>query len=181
LSPGIDFLSFEKMASRKRKGVVIDLTDEEPLPKVLKSAQPHSFQSAQDSSSQLAIVIDSDDSEEELEEVVQHDIGEGWIKYGSMDEKIVGTQYYKGRTTIGEQVILKREPSNQYDANAIRVDNMAHQQIGHIPRRHAAKIAPFMDDNSLLVEGIIIGIKGLRLPHKFKFLWSSGSNFTFST
>ena len=42
-------------------------------------------------------------------------------------------------------------------ANAIRVDNAAGNQIGHIPRRIAAKVAPFMDDRSLHVECELTG------------------------
>lgn len=65
--------------------------------------------------------------------------------------------------TAGEVVICKREPTNpvsrtahtqhlfadltrlnQYDSNAIRVDNVLGQQIGHIPRAVAAKLAPYL-------------------------------------
>jgi hypothetical protein len=35
---------------------------------------------------------------------------------------------------------LKREPDNTYDESAIRVDNVNHQQIGHIPRRISEKL-----------------------------------------
>lgn len=32
----------------------------------------------------------------------------------------------------------------QYDPNAIRVDNVFGQQVGHIPRTVAAKLAPYL-------------------------------------
>lgn len=32
----------------------------------------------------------------------------------------------------------------QYDSNAIRVDNVLYNQIGHLPRKVAEKIAPYM-------------------------------------
>lgn len=41
-------------------------------------------------------------------------------------------------------MILKREPSNPYDRNAIRVDNVMGHQIGHIPRNVAQKLAKYM-------------------------------------
>jgi SWI/SNF-related matrix-associated actin-dependent regulator of chromatin subfamily A3 len=40
----------------------------------------------------------------------------------------------------GEEVVLRREPTNQYDRNAIRVDNIAGVQIGHVPKNIAAKL-----------------------------------------
>ena len=43
---------------------------------------------------------------------------------------------------------LIREPQNQYDANAIRVDNLSHEQVGHIKRTYAAVLAPIIDDPS---------------------------------
>jgi hypothetical protein len=40
----------------------------------------------------------------------------------------------------GEEVILEREPRNQYDRNAIRVLNIQGVQIGHISKAVAAKL-----------------------------------------
>lgn len=56
----------------------------------------------------------------------------------------MGVRFYNGIATPGEHVILKREPQNQYDPNAIRVDNVMNVQIGHIPRGIAAKLAKYM-------------------------------------
>jgi SWI/SNF-related matrix-associated actin-dependent regulator of chromatin subfamily A3 len=66
------------------------------------------------------------------------------LHYGDVNTKIVGVRYYRGQATIGEHVVLKREPRNQYDRNAIRVDNVMGAQIGHIPRNMAAKLAGYM-------------------------------------
>ncbi|KAL8696716.1 MAG: hypothetical protein Q9224_002655, partial [Gallowayella concinna] len=79
---------------------------------------------------------------------------------GTMRTKIVGIQYYTGYATVGEFVSVRREPSNQYDSNAIRVSNVMRDQIGHIPRQIAAKLAPYMDAGSFLVEGSLSGTKG---------------------
>ena len=80
--------------------------------------------------------------------------------YGIINTSIVGIRYYDGAATVGEYVIVRREPGNPYDRNAIRIDNVRRQQIGHIGRDMAAKLAPFMDSGELLVEGALTGIKG---------------------
>ena len=54
-------------------------------------------------------------------------------------------------------MLLKREPGNPYDNNAIRVDNVAHTQIGHIPRRVAEKLAKYMGNRSLRTEAQLTG------------------------
>lgn len=48
----------------------------------------------------------------------------------------------------------------KYDANAIRVVNMAGNQIGHIPRGHASKLAPFMDRDEIYIEAVLTDNKG---------------------
>jgi SWI/SNF-related matrix-associated actin-dependent regulator of chromatin subfamily A3 len=78
---------------------------------------------------------------------------------GTMQSKIVGVRYYNGHISIHEMVVLTREPQNQYDLNAIRVDNVRGNQIGHIPKGVAAKLAPFMDDGSVIVEAATTGYK----------------------
>ncbi|KAL2852930.1 SNF2 family N-terminal domain-containing protein [Aspergillus pseudoustus] len=82
------------------------------------------------------------------------------LHYGDLNTKIVGVRYYRGQATIGEHVVLKREPHNQYDRNAIRVDNVMGAQVGHIPRNMAAKLASYMDNKLLDVEGILTGVIG---------------------
>ncbi|EMD91130.1 hypothetical protein COCC4DRAFT_71487 [Bipolaris maydis ATCC 48331] len=52
------------------------------------------------------------------------------------------------------------EPRDRYDANVIRVDNVQGEQIGHILRGLAAKLAKYMDNGSLLIEAQITGHKG---------------------
>lgn len=115
--------------------------------------------------------------------------------YGDLPTKVVGCRYYNGwvnpvvegaiviivnagysYASPGEQILTRREPGNPYDKNAIRIDNVATSQIGHIPRRiaekvrsaqqdpavdHAARthadqigqLAKFMDNSYLHVEG----------------------------
>ncbi|KAE8150403.1 SNF2 family helicase [Aspergillus avenaceus] len=80
--------------------------------------------------------------------------------YGKINTKIVGVRFYDGYATLGEHVVLRREPRNQYDSNAIRVDNVMGAQIGHIPRVMAAKLANYMDTRSLFIEGVLTGSIG---------------------
>ncbi|KAF7597368.1 hypothetical protein BBP40_006309 [Aspergillus hancockii] len=80
--------------------------------------------------------------------------------YGKVQTKIVGVRYYRGTANIGERVVVRRQPDNQYDSNAIRVDNVMGNQIGHIPRNMAAKLANYMDTRSLEVEGMLTGVIG---------------------
>lgn len=86
--------------------------------------------------------------------------GESFELYGTLQTKIVGIQYYRGHATRGEWVIVRREPSNPYDRNAIRIDNVQQQQIGHIPRKIAEKLARYMDPGLIVVEGMLSGNKG---------------------
>lgn len=80
--------------------------------------------------------------------------------YGIYNTKIVGVRFYSGRATVGEYVVVKREPLNPYDSNAIRINNVMGDQIGHLSRQCAAKLAPLMDSKALLVEGALTGPKG---------------------
>jgi SWI/SNF-related matrix-associated actin-dependent regulator of chromatin subfamily A3 len=111
-----------------------------------------------------AIFIDEDDDDDASQEVPdatqaynqqQYD----YMHYGTMHERIVGVRYYNGYATTGEMVVLRREPHNQYDSNAIKVSNVQGHQIGHIRRQMAAKLAKYMDERSLLIEAQLTGEK----------------------
>ena len=97
------------------------------------------------------LVLSQEDGEENT--------GQSFELYGTLDTKVVGIQYYTGYATEGEFVIVKRQPSNAYDSNAICVENVRREQIGHIPRQMAAKLARYMDAGSILVEGSLTGSK----------------------
>lgn len=77
-----------------------------------------------------------------------------------LQNKIVGVRFYNGYATVGEMVVCRREPQNRFDSNAIQVLNVQGQQIGHIPKTLASKLAKYMDNRSLLVEAQITGRKG---------------------
>lgn len=73
------------------------------------------------SSQANAFLIDDDDEEEDGSQEVP-DATQGpneteysYGLYGVLPTKIVGCRYYSGYATIGEIVILRREPNNPYD------------------------------------------------------------------
>ncbi|KAG7145969.1 Helicase-like transcription factor [Verticillium longisporum] len=72
--------------------------------------------------------------------------------YGSLPTKVVGVRYYAGNASAGEIVLCNREPHNQYDSNALQVANVLGDQIGHIPRNVAAKLAPYLDRGEIILE-----------------------------
>ena len=59
--------------------------------------------------------------------------------------QVVGIRYYDGVAHPGEFVQLVREPDNSYDSNAIRVDNVRLEKVGHIKATFAKTLAPMMD------------------------------------
>ncbi|KAJ6277325.1 hypothetical protein J3E71DRAFT_357100 [Bipolaris maydis] len=59
-----------------------------------------------------------------------------------------------------EDAASQEAPDATQGANVIRVDNVQGEQIGHIPRGLAAKLAKYMDNGSLLIEAQITGYKG---------------------
>ena len=109
--------------------------------------------STQPSSSTHIDLTDSDDEDDSNDQL-----------YGILKTKIVGVRYYRGRANIGEVVLVKREPGNPYDRNAIRIDNVVGLQIGHVPRNVAAKLAPLLDSGALGVEAYLTGTIGARWP-----------------
>ncbi|KAI0379818.1 SNF2 family N-terminal domain-containing protein [Hypomontagnella monticulosa] len=79
--------------------------------------------------------------------------------YGTLENKIVGVRYYNGVVTTGEKVLLRREPRNPYDKNAVRVDNVMRTQIGHLPATLVKKLAPYLDRNDIILDGVLTGPK----------------------
>jgi SWI/SNF-related matrix-associated actin-dependent regulator of chromatin subfamily A3 len=140
------------MDSRKRESSWIDLTgdDENPPQKLTRVNQPgrsqpppsQSFNSAPQN--QRDTWADNNAGDEIIDLTQDVDEGFGWLCIGAINGKIVGIRYYDGYATMGEQVMVKREPGNPYDSNAIRVNNVHGTQIGHLPRNLAAKLAPYM-------------------------------------
>jgi len=165
------------MVRSKRPAEVIDLTgSESPKPKHARhdaSSQQSSqvvpqFHSGPSSSlassatlpSSARTAIDDDDGFE-LSLTQADDSSTPQMElYGSFEGKIVGVKYYNGVVTPGEMILCRREVNNQYDPNAIRIDNVMCRQIGHLPRTLVKKLAPYIDKNEIVIEGVLTGEKG---------------------
>ncbi|XP_029818212.1 helicase-like transcription factor [Manacus vitellinus] len=77
------------------------------------------------------------------------------ILYGTLRGSIVGLRYYTGIVNNNEMVALQREPNNPYDKNAVKVNNVNGDQVGHIKKELAAALAGIMDNKLAVVEGIV--------------------------
>ncbi|KAH8198118.1 hypothetical protein TruAng_007695 [Truncatella angustata] len=140
------------------------------------SASSPSSQAQNDSQFPVSTQI-IDDEEADLVDLTQDDESPSLDLYGTHDAKIVGVRYYDGVVTPHELVLLQREPNNQYDRNAIRVNNVMGQQIGHLPRNLVAKLAPYIDQDHFVLEGVLTGEKGFYdCPIRLYFYGSSEPN-----
>nr|XP_020013924.1 helicase-like transcription factor [Castor canadensis] len=93
-------------------------------------------------------VIPPDDfltSDEELDSVL----------FGTLRGHVVGLRYYTGVVNNNEMVALQREPNNPYDKNAIKVNNVNGNQVGHLKKDLAAALASIMDNKLAQVEGVV--------------------------
>jgi hypothetical protein len=75
---------------------------------------------------------------------------------GEIQTEIAGTTDHKSRVRAGEAMRLRREPDNQHDPNAIRVQNSRSRTVGYLPRKTAAWLAPLIDDGRVRVEGYVL-------------------------
>lgn len=76
---------------------------------------------------------------------------------GEIQTEIAGTTHHKARVRAGETTRLQREPDNQHDPHAIRVDDGRSRTVGYIPRQTAAWLAPLIDEGKVRVEGYVLG------------------------
>jgi hypothetical protein len=130
-----------KMPPPKRRFEAIDLTEEDsPIysSQRASSSQGHAYAQWSQSSpngrapkqsrttassrtpsgaSQNDPVYIDDDEEEDVSATQGFTEQEySWILYGQMHAKIVGVRYYDGYATVGEMVVVRRDPSNPYDS-----------------------------------------------------------------
>lgn len=69
-------------------------------------------------------------------------------KVSTFNTKVVGVSYYQSvirECYEGQPVDLVRNPTNEYDENAIEV-NVRGSRIGHLSGDEAEGLAPFMDE-----------------------------------
>ncbi|NXF91885.1 HLTF factor, partial [Eubucco bourcierii] len=77
------------------------------------------------------------------------------VLYGTLRGSVVGLRYYTGIVNNNEMVALQREPTNPYDKNAVKVNNVNGDQVGHIKKELAAALAGIMDNKLAVVEGVV--------------------------
>jgi SWI/SNF-related matrix-associated actin-dependent regulator of chromatin subfamily A3 len=156
--------------SGKRNWVDLTGDDENIAPQrkrvnhVGSSSQPSASQSLNSSSQGSRDAWGVNEEENDIIDLSQDvDEGNGWLCVGAIDAKIVGVRYYSGYATMNEQVMVKREPGNPYDSNAIRINNVHGTQIGHIARNLAAKLAPYMVILTLPLSSLVLQVQYLTL------------------
>ena len=71
-----------------------------------------------------------------------------------------GRQDVVAKLFIHEEIVLRREPTNPYDHNAIRVERLSGEQIGYIDRCMAASLAPALDAFGEVVHGTVSMLTG---------------------
>jgi HipA-like protein len=49
--------------------------------------------------------------------------------------------------TVGEQLILEKEPDNQYDSDAIRILTQKGEFLGYVPRYYNSSVISYLDKN----------------------------------
>uniref|UniRef100_A0A8C5M7S6 Helicase like transcription factor n=1 Tax=Leptobrachium leishanense TaxID=445787 RepID=A0A8C5M7S6_9ANUR len=94
-------------------------------------------------------ILSNDDSMSAEEDL------ESSVLFGSLKGSVVGLRYYTGVVNNNEMVALQREPDNQYDHNAVKVNNVNGDQVGHIKKELAAALAFIMDRKLARIEGIV--------------------------
>ncbi|XP_010119290.1 PREDICTED: helicase-like transcription factor, partial [Chlamydotis macqueenii] len=99
------------------------------------------------------------------------------ILYGTLRGSVVGLRYYTGIVNNNEMVALQREPNNPYDKNAVKVNNVNGDQVGHIKKELAAALAAIIDNKLALVEGVVpFGAKNaFTMPVQMSF-WGREEN-----
>ena len=69
-----------------------------------------------------------------------------------------GRQAVVGKLRVGEEVLLRREPTNPYDPNAIKVERRDGEQFGYLNRYLAADLAAIFDLHREPVPAIVTHI-----------------------
>lgn len=86
-----------------------------------------------------------------------------------IDTYIAGFQYYDGMgegvarsLQVGDEVMLKRQPDNRYDENAIEVYTPIGHKLGYLPRSDNTGIAAIADQDVQL--GARVSVYDLKAP-----------------
>lgn len=87
---------------------------------------------------------------------------------GTFRRHIAGKDYRPHDVKDGDGLHFVREPQNEYDANAIRIENDECDLVGYIPRTEAKWIAPLLDEDRIQIDGKAILVNfGHRRPQAY--------------
>ena len=86
--------------------------------------------------------------------------GETFELYSTILNKIVDIHYHNGYATNKKHMIIQKNPNNQYNSNAIQVNNLQKKQIGHLPHTVISKLTPYINHGNLVISNILIKERG---------------------
>ncbi|KAG8445328.1 hypothetical protein GDO86_010206 [Hymenochirus boettgeri] len=132
---------------------------------------------SQHSSPDIFFHLDNDDTSSNDYSSIEEEALESAVLFGCLRGNVVGLRYYTGIVNNNEMVSLQREPSNPYDRNAVKVNNVNGDQVGHIKKELAAALAFIMDRNLAKIEGVVpYGAKNaFTMPVNLSF-WGRAEN-----
>ena len=91
------------------------------------------------------------------------------------DTYVAGTSHIEGIENIGEslkegdRLVFYREPENEHDPQAIRIENLNGEKIGYVPRKDNVVFSRLMDAGKVLFAKVIEKeMKGKWLKIKIK-------------
>jgi len=86
-------------------------------------------------------------------------------KVGTISDFVVGIQYYDTDAMPGDQLVVERDPYNEFDPNALQVSDKSGKIVGHLRRESAAWLASLVDAGKVFLSGRALpGGDGWRLP-----------------
>lgn len=79
-------------------------------------------------------------------------------------------QKFIEQLVLGQYLVLKREPQNLYDPNAIKIMTAKGDSLGYIPKEKAYVLAPVLDSGIYLYGEVLRIVGGNGLNYGFTFL-----------
>lgn len=75
-------------------------------------------------------------------------------------DEIIEELYLSGNLDLGQELLLKRQPYNTHDRNAIAVVHpKTNEQVGFIPKATASNLAPIMD-SGIVCRAVVSAVTG---------------------
>ena len=88
---------------------------------------------------------------------------QGVVLKHEMNTKIAGSSFRQDvikTLTVGDQLVIEREPSNEHDANAVKIMTVDGLQVGYLNKDLAAHIAPALDAGFITYTGEVTQVTG---------------------